>query len=333
MTIHCGSFCLPESPLLSLRARNLLREQQREINNKNAISAPTEAAQSAKIDSDFRQVERERFYSSDEYQDLLRTYDVRIETSTIAGTVVEIFSPTGGVSEENNNKIAVNFHGGSFQSGSRTASHLESIPVAALGKIIVISVDYRLYPEYRHPAATDDAEAVYTSLLESYSSTDIALFGSSSGAQLIAQLMVRLHLKNLPRPAAIAMLAEGATQHNVGDSIAMAGNLMAAKMGVKLDELIAMPYFEHADQNDPTLCPMLSDTFMAAFPPTLLASSSRDIWLSPVIATHRQLQRLGVEAELQLWEGLEHCFHYNHKLPEAKELHQLMLRFLLRHLH
>lgn len=276
-----------------------------------------------------RQTERETLYASENYQTLRQRYPVDIKTTTLANIPVEIFTPAEGIAPENQHNILINFHGGSFQTGSRTCSQLESIPMAALGKIKVISVDYRLYPEHHYPAATDDAQAVYQHLFQHHRPENIALFGSSAGAQLIAQLLVRLQDQDLPPPAAVAMIAEGATQHNVGDSITHNGQPIAERAGLRLEEIIAMPYFEQADQNDPRLCPSLSDALMAKFPPTLLASSSRDIWLSPVINTHRQLHRLGVKTELHIWDGLEHCFHYDPKLPASRELHEAVLGFLL----
>ncbi|ARN73810.1 alpha/beta hydrolase [Oceanicoccus sagamiensis] len=71
---------------------------------------------------------------------------------------------------------------------------------------------------------------------------------------------------------------------------------------------------------------------MSAFPPSLLISSTRDYLLSSVVATHRQLTRLGVEADLHIWEGLDHVFHYNPALPDARELHQLIVQFFARQL-
>lgn len=66
---------------------------------------------------------------------------------------------------------------------------------------------------------------------------------------------------------------------------------------------------------------------MSQFLSSFLAPSTRDIWLSPFVATHRQLIRLGIPAELHIWEGLEHCFHYNIELPEANELHRATVQF------
>ena len=327
MTIHCDAYTLPESPLLSKTARTLLRQQAKYQHNA-ATSAPPNNLEN----NDPRETERQIFYSSEEYHQLRARYDVQIETTTLAGVVVEIFSPAEGIPEEHRDTVLVNFHGGSFQTGSRTASHSESIPVAALSKRKVISVDYRMYPEHHYPAATEDAIAVYRALLKDYAPEKIAWFGSSAGAQLVAQLVARVQKEQAPMPAAIALLAEGATQHNLGDSIAMAGSIFTVKYGTELADVLAMPYFDHADQHDPQLCPALSDDLMAAFPPTLLASSTRDLWLSPVVATHRQLHRLGVETELHIWEGLEHCFHYDSELPESVELHGCVVAYFERYL-
>ncbi|MDB4032383.1 alpha/beta hydrolase, partial [Porticoccaceae bacterium] len=306
-------------------ARALLRPPAATADTTVNDSRKTQATTTTPTDP--RQAERDTFYAGESYQQLRQRYAVSIETTTIAGVTVEVFTPQKGIAPENQHRVLINFHGGSFQTGSRTASHSESIPIAALGNIKVISVDYRLYPEHQYPAATDDAFAVYSALLQHHRPEQIGLFGSSAGAQLITQLLARCQQHKQPLPAAIALIAEGATQHNIGDSIAMAGAIICAKTDLPLQDIIQMPYFDQADQNDPAVCPALSDKIMAAFPPTLLASSTRDLWLSPVVATHRQLLRLGVTAELHIWEGLEHCFHYHPLLPESLELHRQVVQF------
>ena len=78
---------------------------------------------------------------------------------------------------------------------------------------------------------------------------------------------------------------------------------------------------------DPCVNPVLSERHMANFPPTFCAASTRDFLLSSVAVTHRKLVQTGVEAELHIWEGLDHFFHANIELPETEELHRLMLKF------
>ena len=321
MTLHCSEFELPESPLLSDATRQALRLQAAE--QKAALEAQTGSPQS----SPSREELREQFYRTEGYQRLRSRYPVDIKTELMGGVLVETITPLSGVAKNNEQCVLINFHGGSFEFGSRTNSLLESVPVAALGQIKVVSVDYRMYPEHHHPAALEDAFAVYQELLNTYAPENIGVFGSSAGAQLAAQLIYRLLDKKLGLPAAVAMIALGATKLE-GDSLAFIAPVFKAQTGEDLIEAITMGYFDGADMDDPQVHPALLDDCMAQFPPSFLASSTRDLSLSPVVVTHRKLVQQGIEAELHIWEGLDHYFHgADIELVETKDLHVTMLRF------
>lgn len=324
MTVQCPAFELPDSALMSEQSQAILQSHRKRI--KILMAEAQQNASSASPVADPREAERTQCYQSPAYQYVTDRYPVTIETDDIAGVPVEIFTPAAGIAEENRQCVLINFHGGGFVSGSRTMSRIESIPVAALGKIKVVSVDYRMAPEHRFPAATDDAFAVYCALLKDYAPNNIGIFGSSAGAHIAAQLMVRLQEEGIDLPGAIAMIASGAFRKQ-GDSMAIGGAIVkgthGADLGASKDE-----YFIGADRTTPQVTPGLSDRFMAAFPPSLLASSTRDFALSAVVATQRRLVSLGVEADLQLWEGLDHFFHCNSPdLPESEELHKLTVAF------
>ena len=62
-------------------------------------------------------------------------------------------------------------------------------------------------------------------------------------------------------------------------------------------------------------------------------------WVSPSLhstrarAMHRRaLLGAGTTAELHVWEGMWHCFPYNHRMPEAKDAFRTITRFFDRHL-
>ena len=331
MTIKCPAFELPDSSLISDTSRDILiayRARIKTIIEQAARQEPTSVSQSTPTEEpvEARETERKNYYSSEPYQHLVGRYSVDIETSSMGGVVIETFTPRAGVAAHNKSRVLMNIHGGGFASGSRTMSRMESIPVAALGKIKVVSVDYRMAPEHRYPAATDDAFAVYCTLLDAYSPNTIGIFGSSAGAYITAQLMVRLQEQAVELPKAIARIAGGAYR-KTGDSMAMGGAIVKGLHGADLSAF-KDEYFIGADRTSPQVTPGLSDRYMAAFPPAFLASSTRDYLLSAVVATHRKLIGLGVEAELQLWEGLDHVFHCNcPDLPESEELHQLTVDF------
>ena len=325
MILQCPAFELPDSPLLSKASHCALQAHRTRLATltKDATEAPTEAKA-------YQQWERNHFYQSEVYRDLIRRYPVDVDLSTINGVTVESFMPAQGITPDNRLRVLINLHGGAFCSGSQTNSRLESVPVAALSGIRVVSIDYRMAPEYRFPAATDDVLSVYQSLLSTYQPEQIGIFGASSGAQLVAMTLVRLQELELPLPAAVVMIAGGATRVE-GDSVPMVASILKASVGFDLLD-VKRPYFEGADIDDPKVTPARSDTLMAGFPPSMLISSTRDYLLSSVVATHRQLTALGADTELHVFEGLDHVFHYNPMLPESEQLHRLVVKYFERYL-
>ena len=315
MTLKIPAFDLPESALISAATRAALKQQRDDLAASNTDSQQDPIA---------------AFYQGRLYKRLRNRYEVTVETGLINQVPVEIFNPKAGIATQNQGRVLINLHGGGFEAGSRTSSHMESIPVAALGKIQVISVDYRMAPEYRFPAATEDVVAVYQALLQDYPAQNIGIYGASSGAHLAAQTLVWLQQNKLPRPAAVGLIAEGATPM-AGDSVAFIGALLKEHWDLHT-ALQSMQYLEDADLQSPQVTPALSDTLMSKFPPSLLLSSTRDFMMSSVVATHAQLVRLGVPADLHIWEGLDHTFHYNPDLPESEALHQVLIQFFSKHL-
>ena len=114
--------------------------------------------------------------------------------------------------------------------------------------------------------------------------------------------------------------------------MATVGAMLKAESGIDLEVVKMMPYLDGADPADPLVFPSVSDEVMSKFPPAMLASSSRDWLMSSVTACHRQLCRVGVPAELHIWDGLGHYFHSNPMLPESIELHQITVKFFERYL-
>jgi hypothetical protein len=76
---------------------------------------------------------------------------------------------------------------------------LESTSVAALGRIEVITLDYR-QSEAKFPAC-EEVAAVYRELLKNDRARDIGIFGCSAGGLLSAQAIVHFKMKGfLCRP-------------------------------------------------------------------------------------------------------------------------------------
>jgi len=279
---------------------------------------------------------------SDRYQHALERakalYPVENAPATIAGVYADVITPRDGVSIRNKNRVLINLHGGGFQVGARVMGAMESIPVASLGKIKVITVDYRQGPEHKFPAASEDVTAIYKELLKSHRPQNIGIYGCSAGGVLTAETTAWIAKENLPPPGAIGIFCASAAGWSGGDSGYLAPALSGA--GVRSpDDLGSHPsvsnvaYFSDADFDDPLVEPIRSTAVLAKFPPTLIITSTRDPALSPAVYTHTQLVKAGVEAELHVWEGLGHAFFtVEPDLPEAREAWYVVTKFFDKHL-
>lgn len=328
-TVHVPAISIPESALLSAETRAQLDRQRNPPPASMPGGAPRTCpsmagAPPARI-PEIRACEAEAFYESPAYARLKALYDVVIDQRSIGGVPVETFTPGNGVTTKNRKRVLINLHGGAFLGGARTLSRVESMPIAALGRIKVISIDYRQGPDFTFPAASVDVVAVYRELLKEYSPGDIGIYGCSAGGLLTAQSVARLIEERLPLPAAIGMLCEGGVYWTEGDSSRFVHDTSQHTIATN-------PYFKGASASDPMAFPTRSDALLARFPPSLLVSSTRDFALSSTVYTHSRLVARKVEAELHIWEGLSHAFHMDPDLPESKEVYSVVVRFFDRRL-
>ena len=120
----------------------------------------------------------------EEMRQVFSTTDRRV---TIGGVPVDIVEPSEGVAPRNENRVLINVHGGAFMWGAGSGALVESIPIAATMGIRVVAVDYRLAPENRYPAVSEDVTAVYSALLEDYPAANIGIYGCSAGGIATAQ--------------------------------------------------------------------------------------------------------------------------------------------------
>ena len=85
------------------------------------------------------------------------------------------------------------------------------------------------------------------------------------------------------------------------------------------------------DMKDPLISPVDGD--YAGFAPTILTSGTRDLLLSNTVRVHRKLRQAGVDAVLQVYEGLAHAQYYRDATaPESREAFEEIARFFDIHL-
>jgi acetyl esterase/lipase len=249
----------------------------------------------------------------------LQRYGTHMQESAMGGVPVRIFTPPRS-SPGNQDCVLLNLHGGGFTKDA--GSITENVPVAALTGMRVVAARYRMAPEFPFPAAVDDAEVVYRSLLGEYPQQRIGLYGTSAGAILCTQLLVRLQRKRLPLPRVLGFFSGTADLSRHGDSEHF--------FRPPDDESTVGGFFSsYIGQLDPRL-PELSAAFadLREFPPTLCLAGTRDFLLSQTALFHRALLQAGVPTELIVYEAMPHAHWIYLDLPESDEAFAHMARFL-----
>ncbi|WFC44005.1 alpha/beta hydrolase fold domain-containing protein [Pseudoxanthomonas sp. SE1] len=259
-------------------------------------------------------------------------YPVTLSTDTVAGVDVDIVEPADGIAPANRNRVLIALHGGAFLWGEHSGALVEAIPVAALGGVRVVGVDYRQGPEHVFPAATDDVVAVYKALMQRHPAANIGIYGCSAGGMLTGQVVARLVRDAIPLPGAIGTFC-GSVAALGGDSAYVGPLLSGDPIGNGPVSIVErLPYFKGARADDPMVVPANDPALLARFPPTLLLSGTRDFAMSSVLQSHRLLTRAGVQADLHVWDGMWHAFFSDPELPESQEAYAVTAAFFDRHL-
>jgi epsilon-lactone hydrolase len=262
---------------------------------------------------------------------MLERLKVKVEKTNIDGVRVFIVTPET-VAPENRNRQLIHMHGGCYVLNPGEAGLPEAIFMAGFGRIKVISVEYRMPPEAYFPAALDDGITVWKAALKTTDAKNMAIFGTSAGGALTLEMVLKANELGLPLPGAIAPGTPMSDVTKVGDTFytnAMLDNVLVSPNGFCDDG--AKVYANGHDMKDPLLSPVYGD--MKGFPPTILTSGTRDLLLSNTVRVHRKLRQAGVEATLQVYEGMSHA-HYlrDDTAPETREVFEEIARFFDAHL-
>lgn len=267
-------------------------------------------------------------YMAPQIDKLKALYPVATREETIDGVPAIHVTPAGGVPAANAKKILLNLPGGGFVMGMAPGTGMvESIPLANLAKVEIVSITYRQAPEAVYPAATEDVVKVYRHLLKTHKPEDIAVFGCSAGGLLTAEAMAAFVKEKLPLPSSIGIFCASADGRWAGDSRAFSRPFQALAPQNR-----TLGYFEGANLEDPQVSPVLSPDLLKRFPPTLLITATRAMEMSAAVNTHRELTKAGVDADLHVWDGLGHAFFYDPALPESREAFDVMTGFFQKHL-
>lgn len=234
------------------------------------------------------------------------------------------------------NKILLFFHGGGWVTGNIDSYTVVCSNMAKQTGHIVISVDYRLAPEYPFPAAPEDCYSVTREIfldaaLFDIAQEDITLIGDSAGGNLAAvvSLMARDRGEFLPSKQILLYPSTGSDHsgHTPYPSVIENGTdyLLTAK---RINEYMDLYIKSKEDLLNPYLAPILSQN-LTRQPKTLIITAEYDPLRDEAEMYGKRLYEAGNQVEVYRMKDALHGFmslpkHFIH----VRRSYELINRFL-----
>jgi epsilon-lactone hydrolase len=209
-------------------------------------------------------------------------------------------------------------HGGGFVSCSAATHRPISAAIARLTRRSVFSVDYRLAPEARLPAAHDDVAAAYQFLLNSgIDPSHIALVGDSAGGNLVLSLAVQLRDRGRPRPACIAAFSPWTDLTGESPSVGRNAERCAMFYPENMRDFAAAALGD-GNPAAPAVSPVYAE--LHDLPPVLLHVGSTELLLDDATRIHERIRGSNGASSLRVYDDVPHCWQLLFPfVPEAVE--------------
>jgi acetyl esterase/lipase len=206
--------------------------------------------------------------------------------------------------------VIVYFHGGGWVIADKDVYDGGARGLCKNAGAIVISVDYRLAPEHRFPAAWDDALAAYLWALDNAANLGgdperIALAGESAGGNLALATAIAARDEQLPQPVHV-LAVYPVTQTSLNTE-----SYLENAIAKPLNRAMMQWFFEHVveseqDLEDPRL--QLIDAHLEGIAPVTLITARIDPLRGDGAKMESALEAAGVEVERRDYEGVTHEF-------------------------
>jgi acetyl esterase len=204
------------------------------------------------------------------------------------------------------------FHGGGMVAGSIETHDRICAALAQTTGCRLISVDYRLAPEHKFPAAIEDAIAATRWISENAASlgidaTRLVVGGDSAGATLGA-VVCQDALRNTGPPIHLQCLICPVLDFDETSPSrdAFAENHLIDRATLEADLADYLP--DGADLSDPRISPLRA-TDLAGLPAAIIHTAEFDPMRDEGNAYARKLMTAGVEVEHICHDGMIHNFH------------------------
>jgi epsilon-lactone hydrolase len=208
-------------------------------------------------------------------------------------------------------------HGGGYYFCSPRSHRTLTFGLASRTNARLISLDYRLAPEHRFPAALDDAVAAYRRLLsDGTPPQSIVIAGDSAGGGLALATLVALRDAGDALPAGAVLLSPWTDLAATGASIRANDGVDPMFAGASIARAAEI-YLGDTPAAHPYASPLYAD--LHGLPPTLMQVSSTEVLLDDSVRVAKKIEAAGARVELEVWPKLPHVWHmFVPFIPESR---------------
>lgn len=216
-------------------------------------------------------------------------------------------------------RVILQLHGGGYIGPMKNIYRSFGVLYAkALGYGSVLTIDYRVAPEYPFPAALLDAYEAYLWLLERYDARQIILAGDSAGGGLSLALCHYLKKKKESLPKGIICMSPWTDLTLSGESYKTNYGKDPLFGRTEDSMLFNHDYIGEEDPENPLISPVFGD--FTGFPPILIQVGSYEMLLSDSLSVEEKAKKAGVRVRCTVYEGMFHEFQMSRgMLPESRE--------------
>ncbi|MBV9767999.1 MAG: alpha/beta hydrolase [Bryobacterales bacterium] len=235
----------------------------------------------------------------------------RVEDRSIPGLAQPIPIRVYWPSTQKNLPALVYYHGGGFVIGTLDSVDRTCRALASASGCVVISVDYRLAPEHKFPAAVEDADAAVRYVAEHADDFDvdknrIAVGGESAGGNLATVVCLLARDRGGPK-IAFQLLVYPLTDYDDDrpslQEFAEGYFLTRSMMDYFWGHYLPLP----SEGHHPHASPIKAES-LAGLPPAMIITAECDPIRDQGEAYAQRLREAGVPVSTKRYEGAIHVF-------------------------
>jgi len=228
---------------------------------------------------------------------------VVVEPISVNGVDAEWVSIDSNVIED---RVVLYMHGGAHIIGSPKTHRSITGRLALLGRMRVLSINYRKAPENPFPAPLEDAVNAYDFLLESgYRPENIIIAGDSAGGHLAISLLIKIRDSGREMAGGGMFFSPWLDMSVSGESV---------KSNTRIDPFLPASRLKEAakmvlgglDPHDPLASPLFAE--LHDLPPLLVQVGDSEVLFDDSKRFADKAKESGVDVEFNVWEGMCHDF-------------------------